>query len=624
MDMKIPLDEGTASVHGPGRRGPVAARFDDRRGAPAPLELRDPYRILAARRVRDVPDVLREAERESASGGWAAGFVTYEAAPAFDRALTVRAPRPDLPVAWFAAFRSATPAPAVRGGGYRMDRWRPETSEERYQADIAAIQGLIRSGDTYQTNYTLRLRGRVQGDLRSVYTDLLDAQRGGYHAYLATGDHAVVSASPELFFRWDGRRIENRPMKGTIARGRWEAEDRRRRADLLASGKDRAENVMIVDLLRNDLGKVARFGSVQVDRLFEIERFETVWQMTSTVTAETRPGVTLVDVFAAMFPCGSVTGAPKARTMQIIKSLETSPRGIYCGAIGLLAPPGSGRPRAEFSVAIRTLVIDERDRSAEYGVGGGVVHESTAAEEYAEAMVKANVLRRRRSPLTLLETMRWEPGTGVWLLDRHLDRLSSSARYLGIDLRRGEIGALLAGIDGSGPQRVRLLVPESGRPDLEVTPLVERPPTVVLAIDDRPIDSSDFLRYHKNTRREPYEQAAARHPEADDVVLVNERGEIVETTIANLAVLIGDDWFTPPLDAGCLPGVYREELIARDALVERSLTISDLVGADGLAVINSVAGWRAGELLEQTAIGAEAMLTQSDFSGRNLPGASDR
>ena len=597
--MKHPTPrESPINGRGSSEYGALAARFDDLRGDPAPLELRHPYRVLVATRTEEVPDVIRGAEAEALSGGWVAGFVVYEAAPAFDDALVVRAPRSGLPSAWFAAFRSAVPEAAGRGGAYRMAQWRPEISEEEYEADVAAIQDLITVGDTYQANYTLRLRGSVEGDLRSVYFDLLDAQRGGYHAFLTTGDHTVVSASPELFFRWDGRRIENRPMKGTMARGRWEQEDRRHRERLLASGKDRAENVMIVDLLRNDLGRVARFGTVQVEQLFEIERFETVWQMTSTVAAETRPGVDLLDIFAAMFPCGSVTGAPKARTMEIIRALETSPRGVYCGAIGLLAPPGSGRPRAEFSVAIRTLVVDERDRSAEYGVGGGVVHESTSAEEYKEAMVKARVLHRRRPPVTLLETMRWDPGTGIWLLDRHLNRLRSSARYLGITLPEVEIGSLLEGVGGEHPLRVRLLVPEGGRPSIEMAPLVARSPVVGLAIDTHSVDRSDFLRYHKTTRRAPYEAAAARHPGADDVVLVNDRGEVAETTIANLAARVGDEWLTPPLDAGCLPGVYREDLIDRGVLRERALSVRDLMEADEVAVINSVQGWRPGKVLD--------------------------
>ena len=580
-----------------GLSGAVTARFDDLRDRAVALELREPYRVLAADRIEDVRGVVERAEAEALAGAWVAGFVTYEAAPAFDDALVVQAPLPGLPLAWFAAFRSAVAERVGGGDRYRMAPWRAEISADEYEANVTAIQDLITIGDTYQANYTLRLRGTVQGDLQSVYADLLQAQRGGYHALLTTGCHTVVSASPELFFRWDGRRLESRPMKGTAPRGRWEQEDRRHREQLLASVKDRAENVMIVDLLRNDLGRVARFGTVQVERLFEIERFETVWQMTSTVAADTRPDVRLYDIFAAMFPCGSVTGAPKARTMEIVRSLETSPRGVYCGAIGLLAPPGSGRPRAEFSVAIRTLVVDERDRSAEYGVGGGVVHESTATDEYREAMVKARVLERRRAPVTLLETMRWDPGEGIWLLDRHLDRLRSSARYLGMTVPEVEIGDLLDTVAGDEPLRVRLLVPEQGRPSIEITPLVTGSPIVGLAVDTVPVDRTDFLRYHKTVRRAPYEEAAERHPDADDVVLVNDRREVVETTIANLVVRIGEEWLTPPLEAGCLPGVYREELIDRGAIAVRSLAVVDLVGADEVAVVNSVQGWRSAKLL---------------------------
>ena len=574
----------------------VSARFDDCRGSPVPLRLVGPNGVWEAQRLEDVRGAIHRAEAEARSGSWVAGFVSYEAAPAFDPRLAVGTPSPGLPPAWFAGFDAAVPEPVAPGGDYRITPWQPELPEDHYTQHVEVIRDLIRLGDTYQTNYTFRLRGEAEGDLGSLYADLLAAQGGGYHALLETGRHAVVSASPELFFRWDGRRIESRPMKGTIARGRWEQEDSRLRERLLASGKDRAENVMIVDLLRNDLGRVARFGSVQVERLFEVERLETVWQMTSTVAAETRPEVTLFDIFAAMFPCGSVTGAPKVRTMEIIESLETSPRGVYCGAIGLLAPPGSGRPRAEFSVAIRTLVVDTSTGEAEYGVGGGVVYESTPAREYEEAMVKARVLARRRTPVTLLETMRWEPGRGIWLRDRHLSRLRSSARYLGVTLQEVAIAGLLDGLSGDEPLVVRLLVSEDGSASLEASPLVPGPEVVGLAVDDRPIDRSDYLRYHKTTRRAVYEQAAARHPDADDVVLVNELGEAVETTIANLAVRRDGVWVTPPIASGCLPGTYREDLLDRGVLVEQPLPVADLPAADEVAVINSVRGWRAAKL----------------------------
>ncbi len=573
--------------------GPVAARFD---GWGDPLRLLEPHRVLVAHRLDQVQPTISAAEAAAGEGSWVAGFVAYEAAPAFDARLIVKPSIPGLPLAWFAAFRSVESLPPGRGETYQSGRWSPEISRDRYRRDIAAIRSLIQAGDTYQTNYTFRLRSRVDGDPVALYADLVEAERAGRNALLSTGRHTIVSASPELFFRWDGRRIVGKPMKGTVARGRWEQEDLRFRERLLASGKDRAENVMIVDLLRNDLGRIARFGSVRVERLFEVERFETVWQMTSTVGAETRPEVRLHDVFAAMFPCGSVTGAPKVRTMEIIEALEDSPRGVYCGAIGLLAPEGSGLPAAQFSVAIRTVVIDTASGVAEYGVGGGVVHDSTADREYDEAILKSRVLTRRHTPLTLLETMRWVPRSGIWLRERHLNRLRSSARYLGIRLQEDKIAGLLDGIGGDRPLRVRLLCSRSGPPLIDTHPLGEYGGVVSLAVDDRPIDRLDRLRFHKTTIRSPYEAAAARHPDADDVVLINDRGEVVETTIANLAVLIGGLWVTPPIDAGCLPGTYREELLELGQLEEARVTVGDLVAADEVAVINSVSGWRAAQV----------------------------
>jgi para-aminobenzoate synthetase/4-amino-4-deoxychorismate lyase len=284
--------------------------------------------------------------------------------------------------------------------------------------------------------------------------------------------------------------------------------------------------------------------------------------------------------------------------MEIITDLETSARGVYCGAIGVLAPPGAGRPKAEFSVAIRTVSIDEQSGACEYGVGGGIVHESTADGEYDEAMVKAKVLNRRRTAVTLLETMRWDPDGGIWLLDRHLNRLRTSARYFGIDVPEVRIVELLDEVSAEAPVRLRLLVPERGDASLEIHPMGATPAVVGLAIDHPSIDRSDVFRFHKTTERSVYDLAAQRHPSADDVVLINDRREVVETTRSNIAVRIDDEWLTPPLAAGCLPGVYREELIDYKALREHPLFLDDLLdGADEIAVINSVRGWKSAKLL---------------------------
>jgi para-aminobenzoate synthetase/4-amino-4-deoxychorismate lyase len=359
-------------------------------------------RELIARRVQDVPAVIADVEAEARNGRFAAGFLSYEAAPGFDAALTVSPPDPALPLAWFGIFRErrdVDPLPASDRTA-RPERWAPSEPRERYDATIAEIRRHIEAGDTYQVNYTLRLRAPAPGDLDAFYADLCLAQTASYCASIRTEDIAVLSASPELFFEVDGDRITTRPMKGTIARGRTLDEDEAAAVRLASSKKDRAENAMIVDLIRNDLGRIAVPGSVRPTELFATERYDTVWQMTSRIDAELRNGVDLLDVFRALFPSGSVTGAPKVRTMELIAQLENAPRGVYTGAIGFVEPSAAGRPHAVFNVAIRTVVVDLAAGTAEYGIGGGITHDSSAEAEYEEALTKARVLTERSHRLS--------------------------------------------------------------------------------------------------------------------------------------------------------------------------------------------------------------------------------
>ena len=358
----------------------IEARFDDLSGAEPSFRLVEPVGVLEARRPAEVPTVVDAAEAAAARGLWVAGMVTYEAAPGLDPALRVRTrtegdPFAELPLAWFALFEArqetTLPAPPEEPSPPPASAWTPSIGREAYDAAIERIHDHIAAGDTYQVNLTLRLRASVAGDPKGLYRDLCYAQRGAYSAYLDLGRYRVLSASPELFFRIDGSTVATKPMKGTAPRGRWLAEDEEIRARLRGSIKERAENAMIVDLLRNDLTRVARVGSVRWSDVFEAERFETVWQLTSTVSAELRQGRSLRDVFGALFPSGSVTGTPKVRTMQLIADLEDSPRGAYCGTVGYLAPTGATGPRARFNVAIRTVVHDAVTGIAEYGVGAG-------------------------------------------------------------------------------------------------------------------------------------------------------------------------------------------------------------------------------------------------------------
>jgi para-aminobenzoate synthetase/4-amino-4-deoxychorismate lyase len=550
--------------------------------------------VLRAERVEDVIGVLEGVERAVARGMHAAGFVAYEAAPAFDAALATHPPDPRLPLAWFALYDTRDdvhPTYDAADGDAEIGPWSIDLPEAEYLRRVERVRTLIAAGDTYQTNFTARLRAPFRGDPVALYERLCLAQRSAFCAYLHLGEgRTIVSASPELFFRADGRELELRPMKGTRPRGRWPEEDRALAAELAASPKDRAENLMIVDLLRNDAGRLAEFGSVRVERLYQVERYETVHQMTSTLCATLRPDAGLADVFRALFPCGSVTGAPKVRTMEIIRDLEPSPRGVYCGAIGFVSPG-----EAVFSVGIRTLLLDAEAGTAELGVGSGVTWDSDAAAEYRECWSKAAFVRREPADFRLLETMLWESDGGWFLLDGHLDRMAASAEYFGYAfdgddaVRRLEAAA--RGF-GGGPMRVRLRLDRDGSIDIEATPHVLSTEPARVAIVAEPVDSHDPLLYHKTTRRAEYERRAAIRPDCDDVLLVNERGELTESTIANLVVRLDGTLWTPPLECGLLPGVFRAHLLARGEIRERVLYPADLERAEEVWLINSVRRWR--------------------------------
>lgn len=573
-------------------------RFDDLRpGHRFSFGFVDPVEVLTTHSVPAVADVVVAAEDHAAAGRWVAGFLSYEAATGFDPVLVTHTPAGGLPVAWFAVFEDrVVDPPWPEPTAYQLGHWEPDTDRAAHEAALDSIHSSIGAGDTYQVNYTMRMQGRFAGDALSAYHDLVRAQSGGFGAFLDLGDYQVLSASPELFFHWDEDGITTRPMKGTAGRGRWPDEDEALRLRLAASDKDRAENLMIVDLLRNDLGRIAEYGSVEVTDLFGIERFDTLWQMTSTIRARPRADVALLDVLTGLFPSGSITGAPKARTMEIIRDLETRPRGLYCGAIGLLAPPGSGEPRAQFNVAIRTVVVDAATGDAEYGTGGGITWDSRPVSEYDEALIKAAVLTHRRPEFSLLETMRWRPVEGIERWERHHARLLASAEYFGFPVP-SDIEARLAAISGDEDQRLRLLLSRAGEVSLEVGPLEEPAGSVRLAVDSERVDSGDVMLFHKTTHRKVYDDAAGRFPEADDVILVNQFDRVTETTRANLAVRLADGWVTPPLADGCLPGTYRAELVDDGTLRQESVPLTALVGAEEVAVFSSLRGWQAAELI---------------------------
>ncbi len=556
------------------------------------LHFSNPVRVIAAETAEDVlPALRRAAQAVQGEGLTAAGFITYEAAPGFDPALVVRPPGP-LPLLWFGLYQ----APEIwqrlpAGGPYALGDWLPSQQIGAYRQAIGQIKEAIARGDTYQVNYTIALRATWQGDPWGLFVDLANAQRGGYAAFIDLGRHAICSASPELFVQIDGDRVVSRPMKGTAPRGRTLAEDRQRMAGLRASAKDQAENVMIVDMIRNDLGRIARFGSVHVPALLAVERYPTLLQMTSTVEAHSDAPPDAI--LAALFPCASITGAPKVRTMQLIAGLEGGPRGVYTGAIGYLTPDR----RARFNVAIRTVLVDRAGGAASYGVGSGIVWDSDADAEYDECRLKAQVLTRRFPDFELLETMRWTAQSGVVRLARHLARLAGSAEYFGfgLDLQavRGRLAALRPA-DLPDPARLRLLANRQGELRLEVYPLepAAAAAPVRLGLARAAVDEDDVFLYHKTTQRAVYEHARAGRPDCDDVLLWNRRGELTESTIANLALALDGRLVTPPVASGLLPGVLRAELLESGEIQEQILTLDDLARCQGIYLLSSLRGRR--------------------------------
>ena len=547
-----------------------------------------PLNVLQTSEHAQVLSLLAEVESAAKAGAWVALLMSYEAAAAFDPSLETNKAS-DFPLVWAAVFENPTETETQRPSLLDLSEWRPAVSKSEYAAAVARVRELIAAGDTYQVNYTFPLRASFEGDSVAWYGELCKAQTASYSAYLDLGRYAVLSLSPELFFERTGNLITTRPMKGTINRGRWPSEDRRMAEKLATSAKDRAENVMIVDLLRNDLGKVSVPGSVNVTRLFELERYETLWKITSTVKSELEPEVSLAELLAALFPCGSITGAPKIRTMQIIKELEPYPRDIYCGAIGLIKPGGD----CVFNVAIRTLVLDNETNSVTFGVGAGITYDSIAEREYEECLLKSSFLEKQTSEFQLLETMLLEDGE-VFLLDRHLARLQSSADYFGFQIDMDHIRATIAQAVSSyfePSAKLRLLAAKDGNISCDASHLDSLTLPFRIRIADTPVSSSDVFLFHKTTNRRVYENAMHTLEGLDDVILWNERGEVTESTIANVVVMIDGQWFTPPLDCGLLAGAFREELLAQGIIHERVISIEELQTADEICLINSVRKW---------------------------------
>ena len=565
-----------------------------------------PARVLVAHHIGEVKPVLEAVHAAAEAGHWCVGHVRYEAAPAFDAALQVHAA--DGPLVWFEVHDdapSAWPSAEAAGPAEARATWLPTLARPDFDAAIARIHQAIGDGELYQVNYTAPWMGTVTGEGTALFDGLLRAQPGGYAACFTAGDEQVLSVSPELFFDWQasaaGGSILARPMKGTAARGTTPALDAVAAERLRASPKERAENVMIVDLLRNDLSRIAEPHTVRVPELFHTQALPTVWQMTSDVQARTRSGLRLPDVFAALFPCGSVTGAPKVRAMQLIRELERQPRGIYCGAIGVVRPDGHGGIAATFNVPIRTVVM--RGTQARCSIGSGITASAAAGAEWQEWLHKQAFLARASEPFEVLETLALVDGVYRHQAD-HLARMAEAAQHFGYPWQPAAVHACLQALaaqHGSGPWRVRLLLDRFGQPRAEAFALQPTATPVRLQLAPRPLAEAhgEWVRF-KTTRRAHY-AAFAPAPGSGifDTVLFNAEGEITESTFGNLAMQMDDGrWLTPPLACGLLPGVGRAVALREGRVQEGVVRVQDLHRVRRWAFINSLRGWLDAELIQ--------------------------
>ena len=620
---------------------------DNAKGQRLRARFESPLALLTAWLPEQVLPLLAELEKHAAQGHWCLGALAYEAASAFDAKLISHPARPGWPLAQFAVFDTALPWPAGDASSQSMDAeanpaWQFSMTERDYASKVESARQAMAAGDCYQINLTGRLEADFSGDVADWMARLQAAQPDGYALWLDWGDRQFLSASPELFFDWRPDTSSNaaktaatgylscKPMKGTAPRNADPLQDAAAKQTLADSAKERAENVMIVDLLRSDMGRIAVAGSVQVEQLFEIQALPTVWQMTSTITARTRPATTLIDIFSALFPCGSITGAPKASAMQWITRLEDGARGVYCGAAGVIKPGGA----ATFNVPIRSVMLEKNphqlqseqqnslknspQKSAQdtaksselntawqavYGVGSGITFYANAKDEWIELAHKSRLLERSTQAFDVLETLRLEDGN-YWLLELHLARMAQSASYFGYRWDKLEVTAALQALaqkHNAGCWRVRLCTSRSGAISLAAFALEVTPEPVFFKINLDALDTrssnAEFVQ-HKTTRRQHYDQRLL--PDCFDTLLLNERGEFTEFTRGCLALRIDGEWLTPALQSGLLPSTYRTYLIAEKRISQAVLTPADLQRADGVAFFNSVRGWLAAKIAPGT------------------------
>lgn len=544
-----------------------------------------PIKELKTRDLAEVADLLEQVESYQEQGYYVVGYVSYETAPAFEEKLAVhKAPLLAEYLLYFTVHDrvETSSIPLTYEEIDLPSRWQEEISAENYEEAIAQIHHHLRQGDTYQVNYTVQLKQDLSANPFAIYNRMVVEQEAGYNAYVEHDEMAVISMSPELFFEQNDRELTTRPMKGTTQRGVTDQEDLTQASWLEQDPKNRSENMMIVDLLRNDMNRISEVGSEHVERLCQVEQYSTVWQMTSTIKSQLRPDVDLVEIFRSLFPCGSITGAPKIATMEIIKNLEPQPRGVYCGTIGLLLPNG----RRIFNVAIRTIQLHQG--KAIYGVGGGITWDSTWESEHREVHQKAAVLYRKQARFKLITTGKISQKR-LLFEEQHLERLTKASRYFAYPFDpkklRQKIEEECQACDSHQDYRLRITLSKSGEMEISRQILASLSPSFCKAkLCLQEADLNQSFTYFKTTYR-PH--LSLREQE---IIYHNVAGELLETSIGNLVLKIAGELYTPPISQGILPGIYRQNLLERGLVEEKVLTLKDLAQAEAIYGCNAVRG----------------------------------
>lgn len=561
-----------------------------------------PIDVITCKDLNDVEHCFGRIESYLAKGFFAAGYISYEAGFAFEEGLK-RLFKPGPILMWFGIYKKPILIGPIRGSkglsdntsaGYDLRPCGLSVSKDQYTSRINKIKNLIASGNTYQVNYTIKKYFRFSGNPYALFLRLCDNQKVPYAAFIKNDFEYILSLSPELFFRRNSNQIMVKPMKGTAERSKQALSDWARAVALRDSFKDRAENLMIVDLLRNDLGRISKTGSVETKSLFDIQKFETLWQMTSLVKAQLKASLSWLDLFKSTFPSGSVTGAPKIKTMDIISRLENSPRGVYTGSIGYISPDRT----AVFNVAIRTLRIEKNKNRAELGIGSGIVWDSRPDKEWEECRLKGDFIRESYCDFQLIETFLLRDGS-VKLLGSHLDRLEESASYFDFNFKRRDISARIKNFtDRLNPRhdyKIRILLFKDG--SLKISSQIQSVLSAkksFVVFSRKITDSRNIFLYHKTTNRNLYNQELKfwRKLGCFDCIFKNEKGEVTEGAVSNIFIEKDNKLFTPPLSSGLLNGTCRRHLLegAGGRIKERVLFERDIVSANKIYLTNAVSG----------------------------------